>query len=133
MSRLLWLALFQLLVVTYAGSERPDQASREKLAETGGDFLKTCAIVEKPTKRLSSSELLDANYCAAYMTGFVDALQVAAELYQEPLACFPEAAIDVRETTKLVLAYIRERPERSRRTTAVLVGAALARAFPCRK
>ena len=90
-------------------------------------------MVEKTTKGLTASELLDANYCAAYMTGFVDALQVTAELYQEPLACFPEAGSDVREATKIVLAYIREKPERRERTTAVLVGAALARAFPCQK
>lgn len=124
-------AILTLSVVSMHAQQAPPP-SREKLAETGGAFLKTCAVVEKPTKALSSSELLDANYCAAYLTGFVDALQVTAELYQEPVACFPEAGVDVRDATKVVLAYIREKPERRERTTAVLVGAALARAFPCR-
>jgi len=129
--------MFRLAVVVpilcFLAAHAQQRADPEKLAGTGAAFMKTCAVVEKPTKALSNSELLDANYCAAYVTGFVDALQVTAELYREPVACFPDDGIDVREATKIVLAYIREKPERRERTTAVLVGAALARAFPCRK
>ncbi|MCI0628230.1 MAG: hypothetical protein L0387_42360 [Acidobacteria bacterium] len=122
------------LVFASLHAQQRHSSQREKLMETGGAFLKTCSVVvEKPTKALSSSELLDANYCAAYIAGFVDALQVTAELYQEPLVCPPDDDLDIREATMVVLAYIRERPERRERTTAVLVGAALSRAFPCRQ
>ena len=125
------LAVILVLSIASSPAQQQQPHPREKLAETGGAFLKTCSVIVKPTKTLSSSELLDANYCAAYVTGFVDALQVTAELYQEPLVCPPDGDLDIREATQIVLAYIREKPERRERTTAVLVGAALARAFPC--
>lgn len=133
MLRLITVILVLSVSVVTSHAQQQHLSTREKLVETGGAFLKTCSVVEKPTKTLSSTELLDANYCAAYIAGFVDALQVTAELYQEAVACFPEGEIDLRQATKMVLAYIREKPERRERTTAVLVGAALARAYPCRK
>ena len=103
----------------------------DKLADTGARFLKTCAVLEKPTKDLSRTELLDANYCAAYLSGYLDALEFAAAAYKADLFCPPQEGLDARQAVTIVLNHVRKTPASASKRMAIVAALAMRDAFPC--
>ena len=90
-------------------------------------------MLEKPTERLSGSELLDANYCAAYMSGYLDALEFAAAAYKADLFCPPAEGLDARQAVKIVLSHVRKTPSSANKSIAVVATLAMRDAFPCER
>ena len=121
--------LLMLIALVFCSQGLADD--RDKLADTGASFLKTCAVVEKPTKDLPRSELLDANYCAAYMSGYLDALEFAAAAYDADLFCPPPEGLEARQAVKIVLSHVRKTPASANKSITVVIALAMKDAFPC--
>jgi Ssp1 endopeptidase immunity protein Rap1a len=70
---------------------------------------------------------LEANFCAGYVLGAADALQITGR------TCRSASDAATVQTLEIVKRYIREHPEEWDKHGAWLVETPLAKAFPCHK
>lgn len=104
-------------------------------AVSGADLLKRCTAAEKSLQgeKLSSEELLDSTWCAAYISGLLDGFSVSDfRVGEEKMVCPPEAGLTRSEALTIITRRLREYPDdhaMNGRRSALL---ALAKAMPCK-
>lgn len=101
----------------------------------GNKLLKSCTAglrVINKDKGLSSTELVDATYCAGLVQGITDTNRINRMSGSSPLFCIPGDVIDKGQATRIVVNYLRAHPEKMKMHESNLVIDALMEAFPCR-
>jgi hypothetical protein len=81
----------------------------------------------------SATQLRQASWCAGYVTGVMQALDLARKLSdrqdQKNYPCL--AGIASEQAIRVIVKYLRENPEKLQERAVTLSLAALQRAFPC--
>ncbi len=106
--------------------------------KTGNGFLKLCSSIDRiGTGEISDSDFADLGVCTGYILGFGAGLRLANALTEvqgaaikKVLYCVPDE-VTVGQQIRVVLKYIRERPEKAHFPTSALAAVALKQAFPC--
>ena len=133
---LLFTLLLGLIVPIHA-------ATAGSLEESGNDFVRICAIVNRVDQvdhgHLSEQEMVDAGTCVGYLMGLTDGVgmqHMFSKAYgdkSDAVYCFPDEGIPLVQQLRIVLKYINDNPERAHLRTGTLAAEAFHKAFPCSK
>ena len=126
------------LLVFYCLSVAPANAQPD-ITSSGNDFLASCSVIEKPSEQLTDVDFLKLGTCWGFMQGLEEGIGLsfaAVNKREGSMAdlgvCFPsEGTVTTEQSTRIVLKYIREHPEKAHERTATLVVVAMKTAFPC--
>jgi hypothetical protein len=110
--------------------------AEEVLEESGNAFLRQCSVVEKDHD-LTSADKSNQMVCAAYVSGFVEGASAAITFSrskgESPSSLYcTDSDMEAGQLVRVVLKYIRSRPETAHLRTFVLVTRAFQAAYPCR-
>lgn len=104
-------------------------------AVSGAELLKRCTAAEKSVQgdKLSSEELLDSTWCAAYISGLLDGFSVSDfRVGEEKMVCPPEAGLTRSQALGIITRHLREHPDDHAKTGRRSALLALAKAMPCK-
>jgi len=98
---------------------------------TGMRLLDYCRESQRPAARTEGRPLesIKAAFCLGYISGFSEAEALIASANTD-FYCAPDGVTHGQEVL-IVLKYLEDNPERLDFPRSILVGAALAEAFPC--
>jgi hypothetical protein len=90
---------------------------------TGNDMLRTC----------TSTSGVDAVTCLSFIQGVVDTSMIGPSMYgQEIYFCVPSGST-IGQYNDVIIAYLRNHPERRHYASASLIIEAMRQAFPCNR
>ncbi|MBI3297398.1 MAG: hypothetical protein HYZ75_04500 [Elusimicrobia bacterium] len=102
----------------------------------GNALLRNCtsAVRELDKEVLKTQEGLDAVHCIGYLNGFTDSHSVdSIAKPQKPLYCLPVDGLETGQVARIVVKYLKGRPEILHQSARILTALALTHAFPCEK
>jgi hypothetical protein len=132
----LTLTLILALCANPAGSGSKPVSSDLPDIDTSRGFLEMCAAVDKKPTEQSQGELFQSGYCIGWMAGLAKGIHVAEAAHQtsEKNAIFcPPAGNSYGQMIHIARRFIADHPEMEHLSMGVIVGAALAEAFPCKE
>jgi hypothetical protein len=111
------------------------------ITSSGNDFVASCSLIEKPSEQLTEVDFLKLGTCWGFMQGLEEGIGLSFAVVNKGEGsiadlgiCFPsEGTVTTEQSTRVVLKYIREHPEKAHERTATLVVLAMKNAFPCNK
>lgn len=81
---------------------------------------------------ISIEESIASTWCVGYVSGMLDGVRIAPQLNKgPPLVCSPEGGITNEQAVRVVVKYLRAKPEILHESARIHVLIALAKAFPC--
>lgn len=127
-----------ILLVFYCASIALAKAQPD-ITSSGNDFLASCSVIEKPSEKSTVVDFLKLGTCWGFMQGLEEGIGLsfaAVNKGEGSIAdlgvCLPsEGTVTTEQSTRIVLKYIREHPEKAHERTATLVVLAMKIAFPC--
>ena len=127
----LWLIalLFTVLAVPLSAQ------NQEFPWDSGNAFVRVCSVLDKDT--WAALENINVVSCTAYVSGVVDGVNYEQSFAEHVTTrkppkpyCVPEP-IENGQEIRIVLKYIRDKPEIAHLPTAPLIMSALSKAYPC--
>lgn len=127
-----------LLLVLHCFLVAPANAQPD-ISSSGNNFLATCSVIEKPNEQLTEADFLNLGACWGFMQGLEEGVGLSFAAVNKGKGsmadlgvCFPsEGTVTTEQSTRIVLKYIREHPEKAHERTATLVVLAMKNSFPC--
>lgn len=100
---------------------------------TSNDLLSKCAVAVNALDgaRLDAGQNSEATECFLYMNGYADALAVSGSTFEGVRICLPSQGT-IGQYTRTFVKEAKDHPEMLNKPAAYLVGASLAKNFPCR-
>ena len=111
------------------------QAARAQ-GQDGAFLLQACTatLQQADGVPLSPQDSAGAIYCAAYVSGFLDASSLAtAADKSKKMICLPERGITNDQGVRLLVKYLQENPQVLHESGRMSLFVALAKTFPCKK
>jgi hypothetical protein len=118
-----FLAVCYLALGTICEAQNADEYKKD--IGIGTNFVHLCGIEDKN----SLPDLLLRTHCAGWIKGFISREAVLSE-GEKPKFCVP-AESTMGQLNRVVIEYIKRRPEIEHQRTSMLALAALMKAFPC--
>jgi len=102
-------------------------------ADTGNDFLRKCSVIEKyysgNAEKGTYDEIVNFAWCTGWVDGFISGTH--AEASAAGRCQLDTEKVEVGQTVRIILKYVRERPEAAHKEMQILAQSALAKALPC--
>jgi hypothetical protein len=101
---------------------------------TGDELLDACSVVVKRLDgaELSPEDMTKGIWCAAYLSGFVDAVGLTPPvILGQRAVCLPADGVSGGQLARIVTKWLREHPEHLHESGRAETLLALAWAFPC--
>ena len=117
-------AVFCVLLFCVAGASQGPNQSFTDIRDSANIFLTKC----EGEHAASLDELSTHDFCLGYMTGLSDAVEVT--MMSVAPTCPPEHATPA-QMGRIASKYMHDHPEKTQKTTPVLIFEAWAAAFPC--